>query len=94
MVRRLVSSWLLRFVFVFFQRILFAQILKKISPPKNNNNHEIKVGATSAIIAAAEDPNINGLIAENPLTRPEELLTFLYSNGFALSFSLLHLPLS
>jgi len=44
------------------------------------------VGATSAIIAAAEDQNIDGIIAENPLTRPEELLTFLYSN--ALNYSL------
>ena len=40
-----------------------------------------QVGATAAIIAAAEDREIDGVIAENPLTRPEELLTFLYTNG-------------
>lgn len=33
------------------------------------------VGATATIIAAAKDRNIDGVIAENPLTRPEALFS-------------------
>ena len=33
------------------------------------------------------DSSIDGLIAENPLTRPEEILTFLYNQGHIYSLA-------
>jgi pimeloyl-ACP methyl ester carboxylesterase len=39
------------------------------------------VGATATIVGAANDLNIDGVIAENPLTRPEELVTFFFWAG-------------
>mmetsp|Transcript_17253 Transcript_17253/g.25653 ORF Transcript_17253/g.25653 Transcript_17253/m.25653 type:complete len:366 (+) Transcript_17253:10-1107(+) len=39
------------------------------------------VGATATIIAASHDRNIDAVIAENPLTRPEELISFIYWMG-------------
>lgn len=44
------------------------------------------VGATSAIIAAAKDRNIDAVIAENPLTRPEALFSLHVTNAMQYAF--------
>ena len=44
------------------------------------------VGATAAILAAALDKSIDGVIAENPLTRPEALFSLHVMNGLEYAF--------